>query len=966
MTILRKGLLQLGLFLACPAMATVTSSVAPSAISNTYAGTIVLQIAGLGAGETVIVQKYLDLNGNGVIDTGDLLVQQFELTDGQATLVAGVTNGTVPGDWNTAAGAITTPLSLFQGGILSAAAGRYAYVVSSPTAHFSPSLTNFFSVTNTPYPQTISGIVKSGSAAVPDAYVLVLNSVGGKVKGLAASAAADSAGSYSVRVPPGTYIVAAGRSNYVANFSAAILAINPGDTVSTNLSLVPATNRISGRMLDASDPSIGLPGLFVPMTSADGFVAFAFTDAKGNFSVGVNAGTWSVNAQSLDLAVQGYMGYNSHPTVAVSSGTVSTNLTYPKATGLFYGTVKDNLGNPLPGVRLYGDERGGGVYSGDAEVDGQGNYFMGVVASTWDVEMDLGASGPQFASYVFSQAPWANNGSGISVSGGTSVRQDFTALLATNQIRGHLKDAVGNPITGVQINATATINGSSYSTRTPTDANGNYALNVANGSWNVSVNCCTCNSCSCLDSSVYQCPNSQNVNISNGNESNINFIAPPAGSFSITGSLKDNNNLPVVGVNIHANNGNGTTITTGTDGNGDYAFNVSNGNWDIGVDCGQLDTLGYACPNDQMVQVSNGGVGGVDFMVVPCGPLQVTTTSLPDGMVSFAYYYNGSGGVQLQNSGCHSPFTWSPTPGSLPLPAGLSLSQEGWISGTPTASGTNYFSVRVSDASANAADALMSMVVWPTVQITNASLPNPTAGLVYGATLGVVGGAGGYFDWYISSGALPPGLYISGGPNRTGVVSGTPTQTGTFSFTVSVYDNSGYAPQRAYSLTVQNGSPVITTTNLAPATVSVLYSAQVEAVGGATPYGWSLAPASQPLPASLILSTNGLIAGVPATSGTFSFILRVTDANALSTTAPLMLTVNPGLSLGLPVLRANQIGVQLLGATPGQSYTLQVITNLTSSNWVSLYATNAPSPSFLLSDPNATSPMGFYRVKAGP
>jgi len=47
-----------------------------------------------------------------------------------------------------------------------------------------------------------------------------------------------------------------------------------------------------------------------------------------------------------------------------------------------------------------------------------------------------------------------------------------------------------NPISGVQVYANATINGSSYNTQANTDGNGNYSLNVANGGWNISVYCC--------------------------------------------------------------------------------------------------------------------------------------------------------------------------------------------------------------------------------------------------------------------------------------------------------------------------------------------------------------------------------------------------------------------------------------------------------------------------------------------
>lgn len=64
--------------------AAVDFAVTPSAVSNTYIGNITLQIAGLTNGETVVVQKYFDLNANGIIDGSDWLVQQFNLADRQA------------------------------------------------------------------------------------------------------------------------------------------------------------------------------------------------------------------------------------------------------------------------------------------------------------------------------------------------------------------------------------------------------------------------------------------------------------------------------------------------------------------------------------------------------------------------------------------------------------------------------------------------------------------------------------------------------------------------------------------------------------------------------------------------------------------------------------------------------------------------------------------------------------------
>jgi hypothetical protein len=78
---------------------------------------------------------------------------------------------------------------------------------------------------------------------------------------------------------------------------------------------------------------------------------------------------------------------------------------------------------------------------------------------------------------------------------------------------------------------------------------------------------------------------------------------------------------------------------------------------------------------------------------------QITTPSpLPTGIVGQTY--NGANGLQLMASGgspsLNGTYTWQPNPGGLP--AGLSLSSAGLISGTPTQVGTNQFTVQVMDA----------------------------------------------------------------------------------------------------------------------------------------------------------------------------------------------------------------------------------------------------------------------------
>src|SRR5665213_1521088 len=126
---LKSALLCLSVLTLChTARGAVAFTVAPTTVSNTYTGVITLQATGLTTGDTVVVQKFLDLNANGVIDPTDLLLQQFTLTDGKAGMVVGnVTNLNVPGDTDAIAGQITAPLYFQNGDWAQNIAGTYLY-----------------------------------------------------------------------------------------------------------------------------------------------------------------------------------------------------------------------------------------------------------------------------------------------------------------------------------------------------------------------------------------------------------------------------------------------------------------------------------------------------------------------------------------------------------------------------------------------------------------------------------------------------------------------------------------------------------------------------------------------------------------------------------------------------------------------------------------------------------------------
>jgi len=125
-------------------------------------------------------------------------------------------------------------------------------------------------------------------------------------------------------------------------------------------------------------------------------------------------------------------------------------------------------------------------------------------------------------------------------------------------------------------------------------------------------------------------------------------------------------------------------------------------------------------------------------------------------------------------------------------------------------------------------------------------------------------------------GTLPPGLSLDAG---TGAITGTPTTVGASSFTVQATDAYSNTASAVLSITVC-GDLTVTTTSLPNGTVGAPYSTMLTACGGYPHnWSWSLSPLTS-LPAGLSLNDNGIIAGIPITTGTSSFEVVVNDGLA--------------------------------------------------------------------------------------
>ncbi len=211
----------------------------------------------------------------------------------------------------------------------------------------------------------------------------------------------------------------------------------------------------------------------------------------------------------------------------------------------------------------------------------------------------------------------------------------------------------------------------------------------------------------------------------------------------------------------------------------------------------------------------------------------------------------------------------------------------------------------------------------PLTITTTSPLPTATVGQTYTQQLQTTGGQAP-INFSLISGLLPPGLSLS----STGLISGTPTSSGNYSFTVRARDSCSAGAQniqKAFSLTVNPVAcaplSITSSSPLSAGTVGQVYSSQLQTSGGQAPITFSLASGS--LLPGLSLSSSGNISGTPTTAGNYSFTVSATDscsAGAQNIQGIFSITINPAPCPVLSIASPSTLSTGTVGL--GYSYQL--------------------------------------------
>jgi hypothetical protein len=278
----------------------------------------------------------------------------------------------------------------------------------------------------------------------------------------------------------------------------------------------------------------------------------------------------------------------------------------------------------------------------------------------------------------------------------------------------------------------------------------------------------------------------------------------------------------------------------------------------------------------------------------------LAATATQGDSVSFNLFASGGSGAD---------YTFALARGSV-LPRGLNLNGN-VISGIPTVSGTYSFTVVATDGNGATGSQPLTLTINPAIVIQPLHPPIATVGDFYSQALSATGGSGSGYIFSLpgggpppsfvgnggaspalaSSGGLPPGLFLV-----NGVITGTPSHAGTYTFTIIATDSNRATVAQVFTMTV-DPALVLTPGSLPGAAVGVSFSQQLSVTGGSGKgYKYSVSG----LPSWLTLTYYGLLIGTPPSyaSATIHLLITVTDSVGGSVSVPYTLAVAGGVTVG--------------------------------------------------------------------
>ncbi len=251
--------------------------------------------------------------------------------------------------------------------------------------------------------------------------------------------------------------------------------------------------------------------------------------------------------------------------------------------------------------------------------------------------------------------------------------------------------------------------------------------------------------------------------------------------------------------------------------------------------------------------------------------------------------------------------------------------------------------------------AMDDLMLVPSVTMATSSLANGTAGTPYQATIAASGGTG-TITLGAPAASLPPGLTLS----TSGVLSGTPTIAGSYSFPVTATDSVGASASQSYTITISAGPftqyrVTVVGTSAIPAGNNFLVAVQATDAYGNAVAGYagpssvtaSISPASAAsnFPTTVSINRYGLGFFQGAVQKAGSYTITVANGSGTGNFGPVTVTPNAAAKLAFAAQPASTpTGITLPPVTVQVEDTFGNVITSDNSDSVTLAIASGPGP----------------------
>lgn len=410
-------------------------------------------------------------------------------------------------------------------------------------------------LTLTPSPARISGKLTDAStgAVLPGVFVIAQNNTAQPPE--ITGALTDLNGDYGFNVTAGSWQIRP-QEEFTSMIGYVVpdkgTTITAGSTAMTvNLTAIKANALIYGHVTDSSNNAIQGLAMKGRGGSTGNMRNQGRTSATGDYFLGATDGLWEADTDGASLL--GFQEAVRNFTLSAATATRS-DIVLSGFTAHVRGRVTDGSGNGIANAFIDGHFNNSNDTSSSATTQADGSYDLPVWGGSWTLHLGNNFSG-------------VDHTVSFTVVDGVDQTINFVVPNPIGQISGVVKNNSGQGVSGIFINAQATINGVPYQSGGTTDATGHFSLPVINGDWSLWL------SCGDLQNQNYDCPQTQFTTINNNNAT-VNFTVQAfVTTASLNGKVVDATGATLSGIQVEAYIQN-TSVFRNADSQADGTFSI--------------------------------------------------------------------------------------------------------------------------------------------------------------------------------------------------------------------------------------------------------------------------------------------------------------------------------------------------------------------------------------------------------